>query len=155
MPVRRMRSRVAGATVVSAGHVRHRQFVYHKRGIDGSAKANALFTGQDADFVWGVVYRLTSCEKSILDGYETLGVGYDHQQVDVIVERGVVRAWIYVARREAIDNGLLPYSWYHRFVIEGAKEHGLPQSYLDQLRSFESIEDPDTERHHRNRRLIG
>ena len=61
---------------------------------------------------------------------------------------------MYVARREAIDPLLLPYSWYHDFVTRGAQQHRLPESYIEHLRSFESVIDPDSARHERNRRLI-
>jgi gamma-glutamylcyclotransferase len=154
MPIRRMCSRVAGATVVATGYVCHRQFAYHKRGVDGSAKADAVFTGRGSDRIWGVVYRLAPDEKQILDRHETLGVGYDHEQVEVIAEERICQAWIYVARREAIDARLLPYSWYHKLVIHGAEQHRLPQPYIEQLRQFQSIKDPDAARHDRNRRLI-
>jgi gamma-glutamylcyclotransferase len=154
MSVFRIRSRVASARVLWTGYVCQRRFAYHKRSIDGSAKANSIFTGHDADRTWGVVYQISLEEKGSLDRYETLGVGYDHEQVDVIVGDAVQTAWIYVARREAIDESLKPYSWYHRFVVHGAREHRLPQSYIDQLKRFESIRDPDTDRHDRNRRLL-
>jgi gamma-glutamylcyclotransferase (GGCT)/AIG2-like uncharacterized protein YtfP len=155
MSVRRIRSRVARAKFLWPGYVTQRRFAYHKRSVDGSVKANAIFTGHDADRTWGVVYQLSLDEKTALDRYETLGVGYDHEQVDVIVGDAVQTAWIYVARREAIDDSLKPYSWYHHLVVRGAREHRLPQSYIDQLKRLESIHDPDEERDDRNRRLIG
>ena len=91
----------------------------------------------------------------MLDKHEFLGIGYDEERVGVVLEGGSVEAWMYVARREAIDPTLAPYSWYHDFIVHGAHQHGLPRSYIDYLRSFESCVDPDTARHARNRRVMG
>ncbi len=154
MCTQRIRSRVPSATPVANGYLGEHAFVFHKRSIDGSAKADAAFTGCPTDRVWGVVYRLHQEDKPILDGYEFLGVGYDEQQVDVVVESRTIRAWIYVARQEVTDPSMLPYSWYHDFVIRGAQQHRLPQKYIDYLRSCKSVIDPDPARHERNRRLI-
>lgn len=154
MSVRRIEARVAGASVVGTGFVRRRRFVYHKRSVDGSAKANAVLTSSDVDRVWGVVYRLGAKEKAILDRYESLGIGYDHQLIDVTVGNDNCRAWIYVARQEMIDDRLQPYSWYHQLVIRGAEEHGLPEAYVDQLRENPVVRDPDQDRHDRNLRLL-
>lgn len=149
-----MRSRAATAQPVAIGYVSERKLVFHKRSHDGSAKADAVFTAVSTDRVWGVVYRVHRSDKPVLDRYEFLGIGYDHEEVEVMVEDGTLRAWMYVARREAIDPSLLPYSWYHDYLVHGAREHGLPESYVDYLRSFKSLRDPDPARHAKNRRLI-
>ena len=154
MCTKRIRSRAPSATPVANGYLDEHALVFHKQSIDGSAKADAAFTGCSTDRVWGVVYRVHKEDKPILDGYEFLGVGYDEQQVDVVVESRTIRAWMYVARREVTDSSLLPYSWYHDFVIHGAQQHRLPQKYINYLRSCKSVTDPDLARHEQNRRLI-
>ena len=155
MCTRRMRSRVPTATPVTIGYVGQRKLMFHKRSDDGSGKADAALTACPSDRVWGVVYRLHPANKPVLDEHEFLGIGYDEQKIDVVHESGSLRAWMYVARREAIDSLLLPYSWYHDFTVHGACQHRLPESYVEYLRSFESLVDPDSERHAANRRLIG
>ena len=130
--------------------------MYHKRSIDGSAKADAFHTGDHSDRVWGVVLEISRNEKPWLDRHEFLGVGYDEETVDVRLEdRSTLSARIYVARRDAIDPTLQPYSWYHDFVIRGAQQHGLPHEYVSFLREFNPIRDPDIDRHRENQRLIG
>lgn len=149
-----MRSRVPSAQPVTIGYVRERRLVFHKRSHDGSAKADATLTAVSTDRIWGVVYRLPQHEKPVLDRHEFLGIGYDQEEVEVVVENGTLRAWMYVARREAIDPSLLPYTWYRDYLLHGARQHGLPASYIDFLKSFDSLPDPDTARRARNRRLI-
>lgn len=110
-------------------------------------KPMLAFTGCSTDRVWGVVYRVHKEDKPILDGY-------DEQQVDVVVESRTSRVWMYVARRKVTDSSLLPYFWYHDFVIHGAQQHRLPQKYIDYLRSCKSVADPDLARYEQNRLLI-
>lgn len=155
MSVQRMRDRIPNATVLETGYVRGRRFEFHKRSIDGSAKANAMPTGRDLDRVWGVIYQLSCEERDILDRHEFLGIGYDRTAADVFVAGKAVSAYLYEARSEAIDGSLRPYHWYHRFVLQGAIEHGLPEPYIAYLNRFETMADPDPTRDRRNRELIG
>ena len=45
-------------------------------------------------------------------------------------------------------------SEYHDLVVEGAREHQLPESYIAYLRSFDSVPDPNAVRHAAHQRLI-
>lgn len=154
MHTRRMRARVPSATPIAKGYVPGRRFALHKRSEDGSAKADALFTGRVSDRVWGIVYQLDAAEKPILDEHEFLGVGYDEHVVDVVAEQEELSAGMYVARAEAIDGSLLCYSWYKELVVHGAREHSLPADYIAQLQNFASTLDPDAARHALHRELL-
>mgnify|MGYP002625098448 CR=1 FL=1 len=154
MCTQRMRSRVSTAVPVTTGYVPERRIAFHKRSDDGSAKADAVFTASAHDRVWGIVYQLHVTQKPVLDRFEFLGIGYDEETVEVVHEVGTVRACMYVARRDAIDGTLLPYSWYHEFVLHGARQHRLPQPYIDHLKNFDTTADPDPARRTANLRLI-
>lgn len=153
MHLGRIRARVASAKPVATGYVVGRRLAFHKCGADGSGKADAAFTGQDSDRVWGVVYSLSECDKPVLDAYEFLGVGYDSETVLVNLAEDSVHASIYVARPEAIDPAQKPFSWYLRFVLLGAIEHNLPADYLQCLDNVETELDKDQERHLQNTQL--
>ena len=150
----RIGSRVSTALPVTVGYVRQRKFTFHKKSVDGSSKADAAFAEASDECVWGVVYRLSVQQKRVLDTYVFLGIGYDEERVDVVHETGRVQAWMYVARRSAIDSTLRPYSWYRDLIVAGALQHRLPEQYIHYLRSFEAIVDPDDRRHSANPRLI-
>lgn len=150
----RMQARVSTAVPVVVGYVRQRRLTFHKRSDDGSAKADAALTGDCGDQVWGVVYRMHGRQKSMLDGYESLGIGYNEEIVDVVHQTGSIKAWMYVARPSAIDSTLMPYSWYHNLVVEGAVQHQLPADYIRLLRTIQTIADPDAQRHSTHARLI-
>jgi gamma-glutamylcyclotransferase len=151
---RRMRSRVSTASAVTIGYVQQRQLRFHKRSVDGSAKADAAFTAVTSDRVWGVVYRLSRHEKPELDKHEFLGVGYDQELVAVNTNNGSIQAWMYVARRDTIDESLMPYSWYCGYIIAGARQHRLPFCYIGNLLDVETTVDPDFKRHEHNRQHI-
>lgn len=52
------------------------KFGFHKISSDGSAKADAEYTGNNEDVVWGVVFSIDGSEEAALDQAEGLGNGY-------------------------------------------------------------------------------
>ena len=140
MCTERLRARAATAVPLVTGYVTHRKLAFHKRGRDGSAKADAVYTGRSSDRVWGVVFSLTRDDKLVLNGYEW---GYGEQKVVVIGQDRVLPATIYVARSQLVDAALKPYGWYHHLVVEGAIQHRLPRDYVEHLQTFRPLPDTD------------
>ncbi|TWU14762.1 AIG2-like family protein [Symmachiella macrocystis] len=154
MHTARLRARVASAVPVGLGVVAQRQFVFHKRGLDGSGKADAFYTGVAEDRVWGVLFEIAAADKPVLDEFESVGVGYDDLTVTVELAGGTTtEAVIYAARAEMLDAQLKPFCWYREFVLQGGRQHGLPADYLVDLAQFESIRDADAIRREKNWRL--
>ena len=147
----RIRARAASAIPIAIGYVSRRKLVFHKRGADGSAKADAAYTGSDGDRVWGVVFSLTRQHMSVLDDHES---GYGVDQVAVIAKSETLSASIYVARAQSIDASLEPYCWYHRFVLYGALEHRLPSTYVERLKTIKTVTDRDKARHQMNSQFL-
>ena len=58
----------------------------------------------------------------------------------------------YIATRK--ERALRPYHWYKALVVAGAVEHGLPNTYVEWLRVFESTEDPNAKRRAENEALL-
>ncbi|GAA5510383.1 hypothetical protein Rcae01_05891 [Novipirellula caenicola] len=129
MSTSRLRARCPSATVLGVGFVRGRTLRFHKRGMDGTGKANAFATHDHSDILWGVIYETLLSEKEELDRCESLGVGYEHATVEVHVENRTVTTFLYQAITDRIDDSLVPADWYHDHVIKGAIEHGLPTEY--------------------------
>ena len=88
----RLRLRISTAVPVTVGCVCQRRFVFHKRSVDGSAKADATLVESSDERVWGVVYRMPLQQKRLLGSHESLGTVYDEEQVDVFHETGTIRA---------------------------------------------------------------
>src|SRR6202521_4452027 len=124
----RLRQRVPSAAPVRVARLLSHSLRFHKRSDkDGSGKADAYFTGEPEDLVWGVVFDIDPAEKPRLDAHEGLGHGYVERLVTVIdLAGGMHPAFTYTAEAGHIDRTLRPYSWYRRFVVEGARQHDLP-----------------------------
>ncbi len=126
--------------------VLHRHLLkFHKTGRDGSAKCDALYTGNLRDEVWGVLYEISEREKEILDGFEDVGSGYEVKDVTVRLVNGfAVNAFVYSAI--SISEELQPFSWYKNHVLTGATEAGLPDDYIQMIEDTPAIRDADNQR---------
>ncbi len=117
---------------------------------DGSGKAN--IESHEESHVWGVLYLVPVHDLLRLDKGE--GEGYVRTKKDVCRADGTpVKAWVYVATQADPNELLRPFTWYKRFLIEGAKEHGLPEAYIGMLLDIDANEDPDQLRDEEKRRL--
>ena len=152
MLTRRIRERTPSAFSIGTGEIRGYRIAFHKRGADGSGKANARHTGDDADRAHGVLYRIEAAELERLDAVE---VGYRRRGVHVITAWGhIVEAVCYEALDEHVRPELLPFGWYHQLVLAGAREHGLPAHHVLWIACHASREDPDEARRRKGRRLL-
>ncbi len=143
MSSRRLRGRAPSAHAVVVGRISGYRLTFHKKS-NGSAKADAYYTGNKSDKVWGVVFEIDKREKPALDEAEGLHHGYEEKLVSVETELGMVPAVMYYATE--IDPKLLPYSWYVWHVVVGAREHSLPEEYIRFIELVPQIEDPKRER---------
>lgn len=152
MSTRRLRKRTPSAKPLGIGQILEHQLIFHKIGRDGSAKCDIHQTGRASDMVWGVLFAISTDERHRLDRAEGLGYGYEYKTVRVKSNESVIEAGAYYATH--IDTSLRPFDWYLNFVLQGAKEHGLPNSYLNSLKSWSMVIDPDPERRKRNLSLL-
>jgi gamma-glutamylcyclotransferase (GGCT)/AIG2-like uncharacterized protein YtfP len=148
----RMVKRVPSARAAGVGWLPEHAFRFHKRSKEGSAKANAFATGNLADEVWGVIYEIDPAQIDKLDAAEGEGRGYHRREAMVSMRGGdTVCAFAYIADPDAIDDGLKPYTWYKRLVVEGARTHQLPSTYVELIEAAEATEDADRARDARER----
>jgi gamma-glutamylcyclotransferase len=140
----RLRRRVPSAVPLWTAKLLNHSFRFHKRSRkDTSGRGDAFFTGEPNDIVRGVLFEIDADEECKLDTAEGLGFGYCKQAVTVQDGEGKQhRAFMYVAEETYIAPELKPYSWYKRFVAEGARQHGLPAAYIAQIETIEADEDP-------------
>lgn len=126
-----MRERVPSAQVVGPARLRGFRLACDKRGADGSGKAN--LHPHAGSLVWGVVYRLDPADWSALDACETL-----YQRVAVRVEADGRELAAQSYRSRALTDDPVPFAWYRRLMLEGAREHALPDDYLRTLAALPS-----------------
>jgi gamma-glutamylcyclotransferase (GGCT)/AIG2-like uncharacterized protein YtfP len=119
----RMRQRVPSARVMGRARLPGFRITCDKHGADGSGKAN-LYADAAAE-VWGALYALDPADWPALDACETR-----YERIAVRVETGAERllAETYVSEARTADP--IPFLWYWRLVLEGAREHALPEAYV-------------------------
>lgn len=88
--------------------------------------------------VWGVLYELQFFDCESLDGHHDVridGTGpYFHYPVDVIDrEQGTIDAMIY--KKNILQETKFPSTEYLNFIVQGAKEQGLPEEYITLLQT--------------------
>jgi hypothetical protein len=88
--------------------------------------------------VWGVVWEIEPVDVPRLDAVE--GPGYERVEVEVTSANQRMSVFTYVARESHLDPALTPADWYRSLVISGAREHGLPASWI---RTLEGGRTPD------------
>jgi hypothetical protein len=103
---------------------------FNKLGEDGSAKCNIVHTGNEEDFVAGVVFEMTVEDLAKLDDAEK---GYERMELSLNGPTGRVTLLTYSATGENTAEGIRPLTWYKNRVLEGAKMFKLPQAYIDSV----------------------
>lgn len=144
MLTRRLRERAPSARAIGAATLAGHELRWHKVSKDGSAKCDIVPATAPGACVHGVVYEIDRADKPALDLAEGIGMGYREQRVAVDAASGPIEAWSY--RATNIDHLALPYPWYKELVVAGAREHGLPQAYVEALAAVATKPDPLPER---------
>jgi len=146
------KARAPSAKRVATGFVEGRRLTFDKVSRDGSGKCDAEPTGEKTDRVYGVVFEILEAERKSLREAEGLGKGYKEEMVKVITPGGEAEHMAYIATDK--EPALRPYHWYKALTVAGAVEHGLPEDYIEWMRTVESVEDPKPERRTENEALL-
>ena len=135
-----------GRAAVLPGH----RLQFNKKSTeDKSGKANVA--PHEGSEVWGVLYSISDNDLNTLDEGEG---GYRRVRMQVrLTDNANADAWVYVAKKPSNDAGLRPYTWYKRFLVEGAREHSLPAEYIVTLENIDATQDANGERERRKRAL--
>jgi hypothetical protein len=150
----RLGARVPSARVVGVVALPGYRLAFHKRSIDGSGKC-LLYAARDPHHqVYGVLYEIDAGEKTALDRAEGKGGGYCEQVLQVTIDGLQYAPYLYAARASHIDPSLLPYHWYKRLVLAGARYHGFPAAYVAAIEATPSKPDDDARRRRENEALL-
>lgn len=142
----RLAARLSTSRSVGTGALTSHRLEFHLLSrSDGSAKCDAFHTGRAEDVVHGVLFSFAAHELPVLDRYESRGVAYERVEVDVRRADGS-RVQSYTYRALGIEPGPRPFDWYKEHVVRGAREHGLPESYVAALEAVPADTDPDSDR---------
>jgi hypothetical protein len=150
MSTPRLRERVPSATPLGAAQVRGWKLRFNKRSVDGSGKCTLEQNG--GELVHGVLFEIDAGERLALDRAE--GPGYSNRELLVASNGSKLSSFSYVAKENWLDGAIRPYTWYIDLVVAGAREHGLPETYVGEILAVEVVPDPDPLRAARNRELL-
>lgn len=155
MSSKRILERCSTATFVDIAKVEGYQLTFNKKSKDTSGKANMVKTDKKTDLVWGVIFEIEESQKTALDVAEGKGNGYDEQTLHVNNSDGhLIDCIAYIATEaKFIDNSLTPMDWYKEHCLIGAKEHNLPDEYIDLIENQVSRIDTDTNRADKERSI--
>ncbi len=85
----------------------------------------------EAEIVWGALFDVTERDRLTLDAFEGYPKHYERREVEVKDREGRVdRAMTYCRTGRAIGK---PHPDYEKVVLDGAKECGLPEEYMDRF----------------------
>ena len=105
------------------------EFIYNKKSIDGTAKANVK--SNDGKEVHGVCFEIDEDDFAVLKKYEG---GYDQRNIVVTTKNGnKTKAVTYISA--SIDASLVASAEYKSMVVNGAKHWGLSESYISEYLS--------------------
>jgi len=139
----RLRERCSSASPIGVAVAPDWKFSFSKRSDDGSAKAT--ISRAKGNRVLGILFELDERDLETLDGFEGRGKGYDRTDAFLVQTKDgtePVRAMTYIASKSHVSEDLQPYDWYQQLVLAGAREHSLPQSYVDEIAATEAMSDP-------------
>ena len=152
MFARRLAARTPSAVRITTAYVDGRRLTFDKVSTDGSGKCDIEATGNPADRVYGVLFRIATAEERALDEAEGLGHGYRKDEITVVTSEATIAAMAYIAIVK--DPKRRPYDWYKAFVLQGATENALPTAYIESIRAVPSQPDLNATRRASNQALM-
>lgn len=124
MSSERFRERVGKYHRIFPAKLEGYEFVYNKKSVDGSAKANLLECAESQ--VHGVCYEI---DKTDLQKLRKVEKGYDETKVLISSPQSKLefKAITFISKSLTSEN---PTQEYKRIVLAGAKEWGIDRSYV-------------------------
>jgi gamma-glutamylcyclotransferase (GGCT)/AIG2-like uncharacterized protein YtfP len=127
-----MRARAGNILEEHNAHLPNYELRFNKKVRGGTAAANVQ--PKQGKTVYGVLYKIEESAFRSLDRYEGVPDHYRRIEVGVTPEDGqAVSAQVYIATK--VEKGLRPAGHYLQSILEGAGEHGLPVTYIEELKA--------------------
>jgi gamma-glutamylcyclotransferase (GGCT)/AIG2-like uncharacterized protein YtfP len=150
----RLRKRVSTANVIGIVEMQGYQLAFHKQSTDESGKCLIYKEPKLKSSVYGVLYEFEFEQKKALDDVEGLGNGYEEEVMQVEVDGRVYSPTIYIAQASHINPKLTPFDWYKNLVLAGARFHGFPLNYIENIEATPSMQDLKDKRRQENEILL-
>jgi gamma-glutamylcyclotransferase len=127
-----MKSRAGEIFEERVAKLENYELVFNKKARGGSATANIRPAPGQA--VEGVLYKINEAAFRVLDRFEGAPQHYRRIEVNVTSGNGQkIAAQAFIATK--VDKGLRPAAHYLKTILDGAREHGLPEDYLQKIQA--------------------
>jgi gamma-glutamylcyclotransferase len=127
-----MKSRAGEIFEEHVAKLENYELVFNKKARGGSATANIRLAAGQA--VEGVLYKINEAAFRALDRFEGAPQHYRRIEVNVTSGNGQkIAAQAFIATK--VDKGLRPAPHYLKTILDGAREHGLPEDYLQKIQT--------------------
>ena len=113
----------------TSGRLQDYGFRFNRKNPDGTARANILIS--ESEDVHGVVYQI---DQKFRDKLLQTEPGYELVSLSIETSGGNVEALTFISQSD--DEDIHPSKEYLDTILQGAKEHGLPEEYTDFIRSL-------------------
>jgi len=134
-----MRRRCPTAQPIARATLLHYRLVFPRdcQSWDGGVAGIESAVNQQVE---GAVYLLQQADLYALNDYEGIEDGdYTHGLVDVTLKcRTVMKVMTYIAVRQCSDD-IPPSRRYLQAIVEGARDHDLPLSWIDFLETHHDV----------------
>jgi cation transport regulator ChaC len=140
----RVEKRAMKFDAAQSGLLRDYELRFNKRSVKypGAAAANVM--PSTSEVTEGVLYRLTHADQiSMMDPFEGYPVRYDRVALPIETASTTVDAWVYIANRDHVAEGLAPARWYLQHLLAG--EDFLSVAYFSVLRQVKCLPSSDVE----------
>ncbi|MDR3542256.1 MAG: gamma-glutamylcyclotransferase [Desulfosporosinus sp.] len=140
MNLAQMKQRCFGAKVLGIARLPGYKVEFYGYSANWDGALETVVSDPQSE-VWGVLYELQVFDWEALDGYQDArfdGLGqYFHYPVEVIdTEQRTITAIIY--KKNILNEVKSPSTEYLDFIVQGAKEQGLPEEYIMLLQNRET-----------------
>ena len=143
MNAARMAQRGLNVERALSGRLQSMQLRFNKRAYDGQQRSQVAVAYANVGYapgwqVEGVLYQLAGAEEiSKMDPFEGTPRFYSRELFAVQTAEGPIQAWVYVANRALLEEGLKPERWYLEHLLAG--EPWLSAEYMQRLAQVECV----------------
>ncbi len=140
MNANRMIERGLGFERALSGAIDHLALAFNKLAADAPHRSYANVVYAPHQRVEGVLYQLTHSDEIFkMDPFEGAPRLYSREVYSVITEEGPISAWVYVANKAMLKEGLMPERWYLEHLLAGKSY--LSDDYYHRLTQVACVDD--------------
>lgn len=128
MSLAQMKRWCPASRFLGSGRLDGHRFVYDGYSITWDGAVGNIVPSE-TETVWGALYDITERDRLTIDAFEGYPRSYERKEVEVLDREGnLQRAMTYCRTGRAPGH---PHPDYERLVLDGAKDCGLPEDYVD------------------------